>query len=47
MRGVVINFGSKQPTENQQEFSEIGEHKQLLIAIVPVAQLIKKQDNNQ
>ncbi|APY12140.1 hypothetical protein BWZ22_13300 [Seonamhaeicola sp. S2-3] len=38
MRGLARNFVSTHQTENPQGFSEVGENKQLLIAIVPVAQ---------
>jgi len=34
LRGLVINFASTHQTENPQGFSEVGENKQLLIAIV-------------
>jgi len=43
LRGLALNFASTPQTENPQGFSEVGENKQLLIAIVPVAQDIKKQ----
>tara|TARA_R110002124_G_scaffold210794_1_gene377230 strand:- start:977 stop:1096 length:120 start_codon:yes stop_codon:yes gene_type:complete len=36
---LALNFASTHQTENPQGFSEVGENKQLLIAIVPVAQL--------
>ncbi|GGZ65472.1 hypothetical protein GCM10008088_28430 [Mesonia mobilis] len=38
MRGLALNFASTQQTENPREFSEVSENKQLLIAIVTVAQ---------
>ncbi|QDO94249.1 hypothetical protein FNB79_09785 [Formosa sediminum] len=34
MRGLVLNFASTHQTENPRGFSEEGENKQLLIAIV-------------
>jgi len=34
LRGLAINFASAHQTENPQGFSEVGENKQLLIAIV-------------
>ena len=34
MRGLALNFASTHQTENPQGFSEVGENKQLLIAIV-------------
>ncbi|RNC86443.1 MAG: hypothetical protein ED556_09130 [Winogradskyella sp.] len=34
MRGFVLNFASTHQTENPRGFSEVGENKQLLIAIV-------------
>ncbi|GAA4239746.1 hypothetical protein GCM10022291_35130 [Postechiella marina] len=34
MRGLSLNFASTDQTENPQGFSEVGENKQLLIAIV-------------
>lgn len=34
MRGLALNFASTHQTENPQGFSEEGENKQLLIAIV-------------
>ncbi|AUC16520.1 hypothetical protein BTO06_15780 [Tenacibaculum sp. SZ-18] len=34
MRGLVLNFASTHQTENPRGFSEVGENKQLLIAIV-------------
>ncbi|RSC93249.1 hypothetical protein EI424_12530 [Tenacibaculum singaporense] len=34
MRGLVINLASTLQTENPRGFSEVGENKQLLIAIV-------------
>ncbi|GGZ94555.1 hypothetical protein GCM10007028_36060 [Algibacter mikhailovii] len=34
MRGLAINFASTHQTENLRGFSEVGENKQLLIAIV-------------
>ncbi|PSG94460.1 hypothetical protein C7H61_00950 [Mesoflavibacter zeaxanthinifaciens subsp. sabulilitoris] len=34
MRGLAINFASTHQTENPRGFSEVGENKQLLIAIV-------------
>ncbi|MDC6391167.1 hypothetical protein PP182_20950, partial [Maribacter sp. PR1] len=42
MRGLALNFASTHQTENPRGFSEVGENKQLLIAIVPVAQVRKK-----
>jgi hypothetical protein len=42
LRGLALNFASTHQAENPQEFSEVGENKQLLIAIVPVAQLVYK-----
>ncbi|GGD97574.1 hypothetical protein GCM10011412_39570 [Maribacter cobaltidurans] len=42
MRGLAINFASTHQTENPRGFSEVGGNKQLLIAIVPVAQVKKK-----
>ncbi|EWH14432.1 hypothetical protein KLA_03672 [Cellulophaga geojensis KL-A] len=34
MRGVALNFASSYQAENPSGFSEVGENKQLLIAIV-------------
>ncbi|APX99743.1 hypothetical protein BWR22_05270 [Lacinutrix venerupis] len=34
MRGLALNFVSTHQTENPRGFSEVGENKQLLIAIV-------------
>ncbi|MFT5762100.1 MAG: hypothetical protein ACI8WA_001224 [Polaribacter sp.] len=34
LRGSVLNFVNIYQTENPREFSEVGENKQLLIAIV-------------
>jgi len=34
LRGLALNFASTQQTENPRGFSEVGENKQLLIAIV-------------
>jgi len=34
LRGLALNFASTHQTENPQGFSEVGENKQLLIAIV-------------
>jgi len=34
LRGLAINFASTHQTENPLGFSEVGENKQLLIAIV-------------
>ncbi len=34
LRGLVLNFASTHQTENPRGFSEVGENKQLLIAIV-------------
>jgi hypothetical protein len=34
LRGLVFNFASTHQTENPRGFSEVGETKQLLIAIV-------------
>jgi hypothetical protein len=34
LRGLVVNFASTHQTENPLEFSEVGENKQLFIAIV-------------
>ncbi|GAA4799857.1 hypothetical protein GCM10023330_01590 [Litoribaculum gwangyangense] len=34
MRGLALNFASTHQTENPRGFSEVGENKQLLIAIV-------------
>ncbi|KAB8151826.1 hypothetical protein EZY14_016675 [Kordia sp. TARA_039_SRF] len=34
MRGLALNFTSTHQTENLRGFSEVGENKQLLIAIV-------------
>ncbi|OZV66252.1 hypothetical protein CA834_14520 [Winogradskyella aurantia] len=34
MRGLALNFASTHKTENPRGFSEVGENKQLLIAIV-------------
>jgi len=34
LRGLAINFASTHQTENPRGFSEVGENKQLLIAIV-------------
>ncbi|ARN77384.1 hypothetical protein BST97_04970 [Nonlabens spongiae] len=36
MRDLAINFESTHQTENPRGFSEVGENKQLLIAIVVV-----------
>jgi hypothetical protein len=42
LRGLAVNLASTYQAENPRGFSEVGENKQLLIAIVPVAQVIKK-----
>jgi len=42
LRGLSLNFASTHYAENLQGFSEIGENKQLFIAIVIVAQALKK-----
>jgi hypothetical protein len=34
LHGLVLNFTSTHQTENPRGFSEVGENKQLLIAIV-------------
>jgi len=34
LRGLALNFASTHQAENPQGFSEVGENKQLLIAIV-------------
>jgi len=34
LRGLAVNLASTHQTENLQGFSEVGENKQLLIAIV-------------
>jgi hypothetical protein len=34
LRGLALNFANTHQTENPQGFSEVGENKQLLIAIV-------------
>jgi len=34
LRGLAVNFVSTHQTENLRGFSEVGENKQLLIAIV-------------
>jgi len=34
LRGLAVNFASTHQTENPRGFSEVGENKQLLIAIV-------------
>jgi len=34
LRGLALNFASTHQTENPPGFSEVGENKQLLIAIV-------------
>ncbi|MAX71895.1 MAG: hypothetical protein CMC76_12495 [Flavobacteriaceae bacterium] len=36
MRGLAVNFASTHQTENPRGFSEVGENKQLLIAIVSI-----------
>ncbi|PIV93234.1 MAG: hypothetical protein COW44_10570 [Flavobacteriaceae bacterium CG17_big_fil_post_rev_8_21_14_2_50_33_15] len=36
MRGLALNFASTHQAENPRGFSEVGENKQLLIAIVVV-----------
>jgi len=41
LRGLALNLANTHQTENPRGFSEIGENKHLLIAIVPVAQLFK------
>jgi len=42
LRGLARNFASTHQTENPRGFSEVGGNKQLLIAIVLVAQFTKK-----
>ena len=39
LRVLTLDIASTHRTENPRGFSEVGENKQLLIAIVPVAQL--------
>ncbi|RCS28516.1 hypothetical protein DUT90_00180 [Polaribacter sp. WD7] len=34
MRGLALNFANRHQTENPRRFSEVGENKQLHIAIV-------------
>jgi len=34
LRGLALNFASTHQAENPQVFSEVGENKQLIIAIV-------------
>ncbi|HIB36819.1 MAG TPA: hypothetical protein EYO36_04515 [Mesonia sp.] len=41
MRGLALNFASTHRTENPRGFSEVGENKQLLIAIVGISFLIQ------
>jgi len=40
LRGLALNFASTHQTENPRGFSEVGENKQLLIAIVVVSLFI-------
>ncbi|WP_437400060.1 hypothetical protein [Flagellimonas lutimaris] len=42
LRVSAINLANTNRIENPRGFSEVGENKQLLIAIVPVAQVRKK-----
>jgi len=42
LRGLALNLASTNQAENPRGFSEVGENKQLLIAIVSVAQFRKK-----
>jgi len=42
LRGLALKLASTHQTENPRGFSEVGENKQLLIAIVSVAQVTKK-----
>jgi len=37
LRGLVVNLASRHQTENPRGFSELGENKQLLKAIVSLA----------
>ena len=37
LRGLALNFASTHQAENPRGFSEVGENKQLLIAIVVVS----------
>ncbi|PIY12704.1 MAG: hypothetical protein COZ17_02820 [Flavobacteriaceae bacterium CG_4_10_14_3_um_filter_33_47] len=37
MRGLALTFASTHQTENPRGFSEVGENKQLLIAIVIIS----------
>jgi len=41
LRGLALNFASTHQTENPLGFSEVGENKQLLIAIVVVSFFIQ------
>jgi hypothetical protein len=40
LRGLAVNFTNTHQTENPRGFSEVGENKQLLIAIVVLSYFI-------
>jgi len=42
LSGLAFNLASTHQTENPRGFLEVGKNKQLLIAIVPVAQVKQK-----
>jgi len=42
LRGFALKFASTHQTKNPRGFSEVGENKQLLRAVVPVAQVSEK-----
>ncbi len=46
LRGLTSNFTSTHQTENSLGFLILGENKQLIIHVVPVAQDIKKRVKN-
>jgi len=45
LRGLVLNCASTHQTENPQGFSEVGENKQLLIAIVAYSIFTSNQEH--
>ncbi|APY06868.1 hypothetical protein BWZ20_00510 [Winogradskyella sp. J14-2] len=46
MRGLALNFASTHQAENPLGFSEVGENKQLLIAIVASSFFVQYVDSN-
>jgi hypothetical protein len=45
LRALALNFASTYQVGNSSGISKVGENKQLLIAIVPVAQVLVKNSD--